>query len=73
MEVYALMDRMKTSQNNSKSISRDNDGCGQENQMSRVYCSLYQCLWTGTPDVHCVFNFRNMERDVRSKDRRYVF
>ena len=46
---------------------------GQENQMSRVYCSLYQCLWTGTPDVHCVFNFRNMERDVRWEERRYMF
>lgn len=46
---------------------------GQENQMSRVYCSLYQCLWTGTPDVHCVFNFRNMKRDVRWEERRYMF
>lgn len=25
MEVYALIHRMKTSQNNSKNISRDND------------------------------------------------
>lgn len=26
MEVYALIHRIKTSQNNNKSISRDNDG-----------------------------------------------
>lgn len=39
---------------------------GQEkNQMSKVHCSQYQCLWTGTPDACCVFNYRNMERNVR--------
>lgn len=38
---------------------------GQENQMSRVYCSLYQCLWTGTTDVHCVKHEKRckMERE----------